>query len=319
MSEIGIKDQDFRVELSFTGMSRERAAKTLGTFLDAEAEHLGGTYDTWTLRDSAEKTWALIYDPLVHGEWRLPGEYLTRQDRAWRSRLRSPMLRYEELPRLQDCIRAIREAGGRVNPSCEMSVQIDASNHNRQSLKNLIGMMYSKEDILFRALQVDERRAETYSRKVREPLVQQMRKLSCDETKDMTELEAIWYDGTSRPDQPLNKTCRYALNLHSAFFQNTVEWRCFNATLHSGRAAAYVNLCLAMSAQAIAQRSTVVKKTVSENEQFTFRTWLVRLGLNGDEFKETRELLLENLDGSKAWLHPKTPGTGKKKQRREAR
>lgn len=52
-------------------------------------------------------------------------------------------------------------------------------------------------------------------------------------------------------------------------------------------AAAYVNLCLAMSAQAIAQRSTIMRKTHSDNELFTFRVWLVRLGLNGDEFRET--------------------------------
>jgi hypothetical protein len=71
-----------------------------------------------------------------------------------------------------------------------------------------------------------------------------------------------------------------------------VEWRCFNSTLHAGRAAAYVNLCLAMSAQAIAQRSTVMRKTKSDNELFTFRVWLVRMGLNGPEFKNTREHLL---------------------------
>ena len=69
------------------------------------------------------------------------------------------------------------------------------------------------------------------------------------------------------------------------FYRGTVEFRCFNSTLHAGRAAAYVNLCLAISAQAIAQRSTVMRKTQSDNELFTFRVWLVRLGLNGPEFK----------------------------------
>ena len=44
---------------------------------------------------------------------------------------------------------------------------MDAANHNRQSLKNLIGIMYSKEDILFKALQVSESRAERWCKKVR--------------------------------------------------------------------------------------------------------------------------------------------------------
>ena len=42
-----------------------------------------------------------------------------------------------------------------------------------------------------------------------------------------------------------------------------------------------LRICLAMSAQAIAQRTSVMRKTVSDNELFTFRVWLVRMGLNG--------------------------------------
>ncbi len=102
-----------------------------------------------------------------------------------------------------------------------------------------------------------------------------------------------------------NWTRYYALNLHSVFYRGTVEWRCFNSTLHAGKVAAYVNLCLAMSAQAISQRSTVMRKTHSDNELFTFRVWLVRLGLNGEEFKHTRDHLLANLDGDRAWRFDK--------------
>ena len=60
-----------------------------------------------------------------------------------------------------------------------------------------------------------------------------------------------------------------------------------------------------MSAQAIAQRTSVMRKTVSDNELFTFRVWLVRMGLNGDEFKNTRDHLLANLEGDRAWRYGK--------------
>jgi hypothetical protein len=84
--------------------------------------------------------------------------------------------------------------------------------------------------------------------------------------------------------------------------------------------AAYVNLCLAISAQAIAQRSTVMRKTRSENEAFTFRVWLVRLGLNGEEFKHTRDHLLANLEGDRAWRYDKEnyEANKKKKKQRES-
>ena len=47
------------------------------------------------------------------------------------------------------------------------------------------------------------------------------------------------------------------------------------------------------------------RKTHSDNELFTFRVWLVRLGLNGPEFKNTRDHLLANLDGDRAWRYDK--------------
>ena len=76
-----------------------------------------------------------------------------------------------------------------------------------------------------------------------------------------------------------------------------------------------MNLCLAISAQAIAQRSTVMRKTHSDNELFTFRVWLVRLGLNGEEFKHTRDHLLANLDGDRAWRFDKDSYAVNKKKK----
>ena len=62
-----------------------------------------------------------------------------------------------------------------------------------------------------------------------------------------------------------------------------------------------------------------MRKTHSDNELFTFRVWLVRLGLNGPEFKETRDKLLQNLDGDRAWRHDKDSYevNRQKKRRRE--
>ena len=151
-------------------------------------------------------------------------------------------------------------------------------------------------------------------------MLRQARTLSSDETTDLTQLERVWYEGNVENTDHYNWTRYYALNLHSVFYRGTVEWRCFNSTLHAGKVAAYVNLCLAISAQAIAQRSTVMRKTQSENELFTFRVWLVRLGLNGEEFKHTRDHLLAHLEGDRAWRHDKDsyPANQKKKKRRES-
>ena len=52
------------------------------------------------------------------------------------------------------------------------------------------------------------------------------------------------------------------------------------------------------------QKSARKTKTQSENEKYTFRTWLLRLGLIGEEFKTARHHLLKNLDGNIAWKDP---------------
>ncbi len=322
MSEIGIKDQYFGVEVEMTGITREQAAWALAEYFGTAPFHYGGTYDGWSVKDPEGKEWKLVSDSSIHGERWTGTEYMTDNIKALRVEMVSPKLTYSELPKLQECVRRVRKAHAKVNGSCGIHVHVDAANHNRQSLKNLIGIMYSKEDILFKALQVSESRAERWCKKVREPMLRQARTLSSDETTDLTQLEQVWYEGVVENTQHYNRTRYYALNLHSFFYRGTVEWRCFNSTLHAGKVAAYVNLCLAISAQAIAQRSTVMRKTHSENELFTFRVWLVRLGLNGDEFKHTRDHLLEHLEGDRSWRYSKDSyacNQKKKKQRERER
>ena len=317
MNEIGIKDQCFGVEVEMTGITRQQAAQALAEYFGTIPHHYGYTYDTWKVKDREGQEWKLMSDGSIHAERKkADGSYEPTDDTCYRVEMVTPKLTYSELPKFQECVRRVRRAGAKVNGSCGIHVHVDASNHNRQSLKNLIGIMYSKEDILFKALQVSEERAERWCKKVREPMLQKARRLSSDETTDLTQLERIWYEGDVSNAEHYNWTRYHALNLHSVFYRGTVEWRCFNSTLHAGKIAAYVNLCLAISAQAIAQRSTVMRKTRSDNELFTFRVWLVRLGLNGDEFKHTRDHLLAHLEGDRAWRRDKDSYEVNRKKKR---
>ena len=320
MSEICIKDQCFGVEVEMTGITRRQAAEALAAYFGTSVHYCGTYYDAWGVTDPEGKEWKLMSDSSIRGERKIDFGYRSTSDGEYQVEMVTPKLTYAELPKLQECVRRVRKAGAKANNSCGIHVHVDAANHNRQSLKNLIGIMYSKEDILFKALQVDPIRARDYCQKVREPMLRQARTLSSDETNDLTQLEQVWYEGNVENTDHYNWTRYYALNLHSVFYRGTVEWRCFNSTLHAGKVAAYVNLCLAISAQAIAQRSTVMRKTQSENELFTFRVWLVRLGLNGEEFKHTRDHLLAHLEGDRAWRHDKDsyPANQKKKKRRES-
>jgi hypothetical protein len=93
------------------------------------------------------------------------------------------------------------------------------------------------------------------------------------------------------------------LNFHSVFSKGTVEFRCFNSTTHAGEIKAYIQFCLAVSHQALTQRSATYKPVVTDNAKYTFRCWLLRLGLIGDEFKTARLHLMKHLEGNSAWRH----------------
>ena len=286
---IGMKDQCFGVEVEMTGLTRGQAAQALANYFGTEPYYVGGGYDKWSVKDPDGKVWSIMSDSSIVMEMKTESGYMHTSNIEYRVEMVTPKLTYAELPKLQECVRQVRHAGAKVNSSC---------------------------GILFKALQVNSSRVSQYCQKVREPMLKEARKLSSDETKNLTALESIWYEGNISDREHYNWTRYYALNLHSVFYRGTVEWRCFNSTLHAGKVAAYVNLCLAMSAQAINQRSTVMRKTYSDNELFTFRVWLVRLGLNGDEFKNTRNHLLANLEGDRAWRYDKDTYEANKKKKK---
>lgn len=290
-----------------TGITRRQAAEAAATLFGTTARqtHESRTYDPWEVKDREGKAWRFVCDASIHGSRRLGPQQVPTGDGVYKVEMNSPKLEYGELGKLQEVVRALRRAGAVVNESCGMHVHVDVSKHTPQSLKNALSIMYSKEDILFKALNVNERRVERWCQKVREPMLEKIRKLPVNTT--MERLKREWYEGSDESDEHYNWTRYYALNLHSVFYRGTLEWRCFESTLHAGKVRANITLALAISAQAINQSRTVMRKTeISENPAFTFRTFLLRLGLIGPEYKNVREHLLSNLPGNRAWRYDKT-------------
>ena len=166
-------------------------------------------------------------------------------------------------------------------------------------------IMYSKEDILFAALKVNPARIDSYCQAVDEPILEEIRKLPSGASMD--QLKDRWYQGRDGSDYHYHSSRYRACNMHSVFYHGTIEWRLFNSTLHAGEAKANIILAMAISAQGINQKYTQFRKTpIGDNPAFTFRTFLLRLGLIGPEYKNVRMHLLKNLPGDKAWRHDKS-------------
>ena len=290
-----------------SGLTRQQAAEAVAALFGTTARHSNSsrTYDPWEVTDNDGKVWRFVKDASIHPECRERGRLVSASD-LYKVEMNSPKLEYSEMGKLQEVVRALRHAGAIVNSSCGMHVHVDASKHTAQSLKNALSIMYSKEDILFKALKVNESRVYRWCKKVDEDKLKKIRKLPSG--AGMRQMQELWYSDTSEsPQYHYNETRYYALNLHSVFYRGTLEWRCFESTLHAGEVRANITLALAISAQAINQKKTVMRKTeISENPAFTFRTFLLRLGLIGPEFKNVRKNLLKNLPGDPAWRYDKS-------------
>ena len=292
-----MRTQRFGIEIEMTGITRAQAAQVIAGHFGTTATHVGGDYDPYTVRDSENRQWKFVRDGSI-----------TCQSRRGRTsnddyavEFVSPICRYEDIETIQEMIRKLREAGAKVNSSCGIHIHVDASPHTVKTLRNIVNIMAAKEDLLYKALEVKPSREEDYCRKADTRFLDEM---NHKKPKSMEQFERMWYNGSSRSYRHYDSTRYHALNLHSVFSKGTIEFRLFNSTLHAGKIKAYIQLCLAISHQALVQKGATRSKTQSPNEKYTFRTWLLRLGMIGDEFKTARLHLLSNLDGNIAWRDP---------------
>lgn len=286
---IGIKDQAFGMELEFTGLTRQKAAETIAQVIGGTVAYAGGVYKAWTVNDAQGRKWTVESDSSVTTDGGEQCEFVT------------PKCTYDDIPTVQECVRALRKAKAKVNSSCGLHIHIDGANHTPKSLKNLVFTFRAKEDLIFKAVGTQRSRLGHWCKPIDDELVDNIKKLK---TTDDSSLQSTWYD-TYRDwhaESAHYHASRYhALNLHSLWYRGTIEFRLFEATLHAGEIRAHITLCLAMSAQAINAKRASADVLDNGNDKYAMRCWLLRLGFIGDEFKACREHLLKRLDGNAAW------------------
>ncbi len=83
----------------------------------------------------------------------------------------------------------------------------------------------------------------------------------------------------------------------------TFNW--FNRLLDTDEARIYTEFISMLVASARAQKRVFEKELETDNEKYSFRTFLLRLGYIGDEYKAARKILLKNLSVSSAFRHVK--------------
>ena len=292
-----MRTQRFGIEIEMTGITRKKAAEVIAEYFGTESFYLGTYYKTYGAKDRQGRTWKATYDSSIIAQKKSGGRTVQAAD-EYKCEIVSPILTYGDMADLQEVVRRLRHSGAFVNSQCGIHIHVDASRYTPQTLRNLVNIIASKEDILYKALRIDPARLR-WCKKTNEKL---MEAINRRKPQTMEALKDIWYAGSTRGrDEHYNDTRYHGLNLHSTFTKGTVEFRLFNSTTHAGEIKAYIQFCLAVSHQALTQKKASARKTVTDNEKYAFRCWMLRLGLSGDEFKTCRLHFLKHLEGNSAW------------------
>lgn len=298
-----MKKQTIGVEVEMNNIKREKAANLAATFFGTgryEYTARRNGYETWSAWDGQGREWKFQRDVSISG---IDSE---------KCELVTPILTYADIENLQELIRILRKNGAKSDPTrgCGVHIHIGAKGHTPQSLRNLANIMASHERLLADALKLDTYRMNRYCKTVDPRFLEQVNRRK---PKTMAALADIWYNSNGASygrNQHYNDSRYHMLNLHATFTKGTIEFRLFQFEapsngkqngLHAGQLKAYIQLCLALSQLAKEVRSASAKPQQTENPKYAMRTWLLRLGFIGDEFKTARDLYTKRLEGDTAF------------------
>ena len=303
-----MKKQTIGVEVEMNSITREKAARLAATFfgtgrIEYTARRNG--YETWSAWDGQGREWKFQKDVSIAGPDSEKCEMVT------------PILTYEDIETLQEIIRKLRHAGAKSDATrgCGVHIHIGAKGHTPQTMRNLANIMASHESLIADALNLDRGRMNRYCRTVDPDFLTQVNK---KKPKTMADFADIWYTANGANygrSHHYNDSRYHMLNYHATFTKGTIEFRLFQFDapadgrlngLHAGQLKSYIQLCLALSQMAKTVKTASPKPQQTENPKYAMRTWLLRLGFIGDEFKTARELLTKRLDGDTAFRKGRT-------------
>lgn len=149
-----MRDLRYGIEIEMTGLSRGKAAETLAGFFGTRAEHTGGSYDAYAVRDAQDRVWKLVSDGSIQTQKKVRGQTVAA-DSTYSVELVSPVCVYEDIGTIQEIVRALRRNNALVNDSCGIHVHVGAEKFDAQHLRNITNIMASKEELIYKALQVE--------------------------------------------------------------------------------------------------------------------------------------------------------------------
>lgn len=163
----------------------------------------------------------------------------------------------------------------------ELTISLPMAGHTAQSIRNFLNLMYSRGPLLNKAM-------------------------GTNFSVSNSLLDALEQASTRTVEEMLDELKEYRLGAGTTGMTGisiTAEKisLAFVGPLTQEKVRAYTELCAAMNRMAVTQKRIQAKTVNDANEKYALRIWLIRLGLNGDEHKTLRKILMQNLSGHAAF------------------
>lgn len=180
---------------------------------------------------------------------------------------------------------AVRAESDTASIDLNMAFPIPIGRHTGTSLRNLVNLIYSRGALINKAT------GGHFS--VAGELVEALKDDSCAFSK------ANFLRAVADYEDQHGKGI-YGLT----FTPEEIQFTGFGEAADVEHLTAYGQLAVLMNEQALGQKRLQAKEVNITNEKYAMRIWLVRIGMDGPEFKQARAILMENLSGHTAFRTP---------------
>ncbi len=160
-----------------------------------------------------------------------------------------------------------------------LEIGLPLEGYQGQSLRNLLNIIYSKQPLIKKALDLD---TDLVSKEV----------ISALDRQPMTTLEHF-------QKALADKNCP---GIDFNFDKETITFKLGQGGDDPKKVEAATQLLGLVNLNARRSKQNISAKVkATDNEKYTFRTWLLRLGMIGDDYRLARRVLLQNLSGNSAF------------------
>lgn len=236
------KKRGFGCEFEFTGITRKQAVDTLiRTGFFKFSRYVGGPLFTYELYDHRNRKFEIVRDSSIKA-----------RNKESQVEFVTAILSFDDVKMLEKMLKALGQAGGKVNSSCGMHVHVTADDYkNGYMFRNLVLWSYGYQKMLYKAFNVPANR-QSYCRTSDAETVDLFEKT--DQHLSIKRVADIQYRKHTNRKSHYNKSRYQILNIHSYFQGKGIEIRLFNGTLNSEQAIANIIFSCALVEHAAASK-----------------------------------------------------------------